>query len=76
MRSPLAADDLRELGRSIRQLTIDGSGPAGPIAIIVGRETAHLKAAQLADVAGHHRPMRIFRSRREGEKWLRDMGRA
>jgi hypothetical protein len=76
VRSPLAADDLRELGRSIRQLTIDGSGPAGPIAIIVGRETAHLKAAQLADVAGHHRPMRIFRSRREGEKWLRDMGRA
>jgi hypothetical protein len=60
--SSLTVPDLRALGRSIRQFAVDGYGPLGPLAIVVGQGQAHLQAAFFADASPTNRPLRIFRS--------------
>ena len=45
----LTVADLQTLGRSIRQYAIDGYGPLGPLAIVVGQGQSHFQAAFFAD---------------------------
>ena len=66
----LTVADLQALGRSIRQYAIDGYGPLGPLAIVVGQGQAHFQAAFFADASPTNRPLRIFRDARQAREWL------
>jgi hypothetical protein len=44
----LTVADLQALGRSIRQYAVDGYGPLGPLAIVVGQGQSHFQAAFFA----------------------------
>ncbi len=66
----LTVADLQALGRSIRQYAIDGYGPLGPLAIVVGQGQAHFHAAFFADASPTNRPLRIFRDARQAREWL------
>ena len=68
--SALTVADLQALGRSIRQYAVDGYGPLGPLAIIVGQEQSHFQAAFFADASPTNRPLRIFRDARQAREWL------
>jgi hypothetical protein len=61
--------DLQALGRSIRQYAVDGFGPLGPLAIVVGQGQAHFQAAFFADASPTNRPLRIFRDARQAREW-------
>lgn len=63
----LALQEMQALGRSMRRFTKDGA--MGPLALIVGAHS-HLQAAIFADGAGVHRPVQIFKTRPEAERWL------
>lgn len=66
----LALDEMQKLGSSMRDLA--KRGPAGPLAIVVDVHT-HLPAAQFADAAGRHRPVRVFRDGEEARRWIAKM---
>ena len=66
----LTVADLQALGRSIRQFAVDGYGPLGPLAIVVGQGQAHFQAAFFADASPTNRPLRIFRNPRQAREWL------
>jgi hypothetical protein len=66
----LTVADLQALGRSIRQYAVDGYGPLGPLAIVVGQGQAHFQAAFFADASPTNRPLRIFRDARQAREWL------
>jgi hypothetical protein len=66
----LTIADLQALGRSIRQFAVDGYGPLGPLAIVVGQGQAHFQAAFFADASPTNRPQRIFRELRQAREWL------
>ena len=63
----LALQEMQALGRSMRRFTKDGA--MGPLALVVGGHS-HLQAAIFADGAGVHRPVQIFKTRQEAERWL------
>ncbi len=65
-----SAQELGTLGKSIRQYAIDGFGPIGPLAIVVGESHTHLQAALYADSAGANRPIQIFRDKEQAQTWL------
>ena len=66
----LTVADLQALGRSIRQYAVDGYGPLGPLAIVVGQGQSHFQAAFFADASPTNRPLRIFRDARQAREWL------
>lgn len=70
----LGVDELKGLGASIREFAVDGAAATGPLAIVIGHSGQHLQAAHYADAAGGTRPLQIFRSRAEADRWLADMG--
>jgi hypothetical protein len=47
----LTVADLQALSRSIRQYAVDGYGPLGALAIVVGQGQAHFQAAFCASFA-------------------------
>jgi hypothetical protein len=63
----LALQEMQALGRSMRRFTKDGA--MGPLALVVGGHS-HLQAAIFADGAGVHRPVQIFKTRPDAERWL------
>jgi hypothetical protein len=72
----LTVADLQALGRSIRQYAIDGYGPLGPLAIVVGQGQSHFQAALFADASPTSRPLRIFRDARQAREWLVELRRS
>ena len=71
--SVLSLEELEMMGKSIRQYAIDGFGPLGPLAIIVGQSHTHLQAARFADSSVSNRPLQIFRDRRQAQTWLQGL---
>ena len=65
-------DELKSLGSLVRQFAVEGRAATGPLAIVVAHTGTRLQAAHYADAAGSSRPVQIFRTRAEAERWLRD----
>jgi hypothetical protein len=72
----LTVADLQALGRSIRQYAVDGYGPLGPLAIVVGQGQAHFQAAFFANASPTNRPLWVFRDLRQAREWLAGLRRA
>ncbi|SKA30924.1 hypothetical protein SAMN02745126_05051 [Enhydrobacter aerosaccus] len=65
---PITSEAIRNLASIVRAR--EAEGPVGPVAIVVGTDSAYRKAQLFVREATMKRPIKVFREQHQARKWL------